>query len=32
MILITHDSHTLGRLADRRILLEEGRIAETVDA
>ncbi len=32
MILITHDSYTLDRLADRRVFLEDGRLVEPIHA
>jgi alpha-D-ribose 1-methylphosphonate 5-triphosphate synthase subunit PhnL len=32
MILITHDEHTLGRMADRCLHLESGRVLESVRA
>ena len=32
VVLITHDQHTLDRMADRRLHLEHGRVAEVVAA
>jgi len=32
VVLITHDQHTLERMADRRLHLEHGRVAEAVTA
>lgn len=32
VVLITHDEHTLRRMADRRLLLEDGRLLQTVFA